>query len=62
MAAWKVVGNWLEYSGWVEALIQGNIFTAGVAESLIKVSHIARTKQTHQVIASALAPLPLRSL
>ena len=57
MRAWKVVGNWLEYSGWIEALIQGNIFTAGVADSLIKVSHVARTKQAHQIIASALALL-----
>ena len=57
MAAWKVVGNWLENSGWVEALIQGNVFSAGVADSLIKVSHVARTKQAHQITASTLALL-----
>ena len=57
MAAWKVVGNWLENFGWVEALIQGNVFSAGVADSLIKVSHVARTKQAHQITASTLALL-----
>eukprot|EP00112_Aurelia_sp_Birch-Aquarium-sp1_P025733 Seg873.8 transcript_id=Seg873.8/GoldUCD/mRNA.D3Y31 product="hypothetical protein" protein_id=Seg873.8/GoldUCD/D3Y31 len=57
MAAWKAVGNWLENNGWVEALVQGNVFTAGVADSLIKVSHVARTKQAHQITASALALL-----
>ena len=57
MAAWKVLGNWLENSGWVEALMEGNVFTAGVADSLIKVSHVARTKQAHQITANALALL-----
>ena len=57
MVVWKVLGNWLENSGWVEALIEGNVFTAGVADSLIKVSHVARTKQAHQITASSLALL-----
>ena len=32
MAAQKVLGKWLENSGWVEASIEGNVFTAGVAD------------------------------
>ena len=31
------------------------MFTAGVADSLIKVCHVARTKQAHQITASSLA-------
>lgn len=40
MAILKVLGNWLEDSGWMEALVQANIASAGTAESFLKVSHV----------------------
>lgn len=54
MAALKMLGDWLEGSGWVEALIQANIATQGVAESFLKASHVTRTRRAHQVTASSL--------
>ena len=40
MAALKNIGDWLESSGWAEALVQAEIATVGMAESLHKASHI----------------------
>ena len=34
MAGLKVIGNWLEDSGWVEALVQANVAPPGKAEVL----------------------------
>lgn len=47
MAALKILGDWLESSGWVEALVQANIATQGVAESFLKVPHVTRTRRAH---------------
>ena len=45
-AAWKTLGNWLENIDWVDILLLANVFTARIADLLIKVSRVARTKQT----------------
>ena len=44
----------LESSGWTEALVQAGVATAGTADSFVKVSHLTRTRRTHQVTASSL--------
>ena len=44
MAALKTVGDWLDGSGWAEALVQADIVTAGTADSLLKSSHVLLTK------------------
>ena len=54
MAALKTVGDWLESSGWAEALVQAEIATVGTADSLHKASHVMRTKKAHQITAAAL--------
>jgi len=54
MAGLKVIGDWLEDSGWVEALVQAKVASAGIADSFIKVSHVTRTRHAHQVTASSL--------
>lgn len=51
MASLKVIGDWLEDSGWVEALVQAS---AGTAESFLKASHVTQTRHAHQVTASSL--------
>ncbi len=61
MASLKVIGNWLEDSGWVDALIQANVASPGKAESLLKASHITRTRYAHQVTVSSLYILLKRS-
>ena len=40
MAALKMLGNWLEGSGWVQALTQADVATSGIAESFLKAAHV----------------------
>ena len=35
MAALKTLGNWLKEKGWVQALVQANNTTPGIADSLL---------------------------
>ena len=51
---YKVLGQLLEGSGWVEALHQADIATLGVAESFLTASHITRTRHAHHVTACVL--------
>ncbi len=48
MAGLKVIGDWLEDSGWVEALVQAKVASAGTANSFVNVSHITRTRLAQQ--------------
>ena len=61
MAGLKVIGDWLEDSGWVEALVQAKVASAGTAESFVKVCHVKRTRYAHQVTASSLHILMKKS-
>ena len=54
MFALNVIGDWLEESGWVEALVHTKVASTGTAESFLKASHITRTRHAHQVTASSL--------
>ncbi len=42
MALFRTVGDWLQGSGWTEAIQTAGIATPGVADSLIKVSHLKK--------------------
>ena len=48
MAGLKVIGDWLEDCGWVEAIVQAKIASEGTADSFVKVSHVTRTRHAHQ--------------
>jgi hypothetical protein len=52
LAAMRVLGDWLDKSGWCEILVQADITTKGRAESMISVSHLTRTRYAHQVSPS----------
>lgn len=54
MASFKVLGDWLDGSGWTSALVAAEVASGGVAESFIKASHLARTRRAHQVTAACL--------
>ena len=54
MAALKVLGDWLDDSGWIEALVEANVASAGTVESFLKASHVKRTRLAHEVTASSL--------
>ena len=51
MAALKILGDWLDGSGWVQVLVQAEITTLGTADSF---QRAPCTRQAHQVTAAAL--------
>jgi len=57
MAMWKTFGDYLESSGWTNALIQTGIASSGTADSFLKASHLTRTRHAHQLSALALSKL-----
>jgi len=61
MAALKTIGDWLESSGWAQALVQAEIASVGMADSLHKATHVMRTRKDHQITASALHILQHRA-
>lgn len=54
MASLRMLGHWLEGSGWVQCLVQGGVATTGVAEAFIHASHVKRIRYAHTVTASSL--------
>jgi len=54
MAAVKTLADWLDGSGWVQALVHAEITTPGTAESFLRASHVTRTRRAHQATAAAL--------
>ena len=54
MAAFKLLGDWLDGSGWTSALVAAEVATGGVADSFIKATHVTRTRWAHQVTATCL--------
>ena len=61
ISALNMLGVWLEDSGWVEAVVQSKIASAGTADSFLKVSHVTRTGHVHQVTATTLHILAKRA-
>lgn len=54
MAAFKILGDLLDASGWTEALVQAGVAAVETADSFLKASHLTRTRHAHQVTASSL--------
>ena len=54
IAAMRTIGDCIQDSGWVNALSQSNVASAGTAESFLKSSHVSRTRHAHQVTACSL--------
>ena len=48
MAAFKVLGNWLDGSGWTSVIADDGATSTGVADSFIKASHLTRTRRAHE--------------
>ena len=57
MAVWKTLGDYLEASGWTNALNQAGIASSGTANSFLTASHLTKTRHAHQVSALALAKM-----
>ena len=54
LAALKAIGNWLEGSGWTNALVQAEVTTPGTADSFLNAAHVSRTRHAHEVTAATL--------
>ena len=54
MACWSVVGDLSEKTGWNTVILQAVVATLGVARSFLKVSHLMRMQNAHQVTNLAL--------
>jgi hypothetical protein len=53
----QVLGEWLEGSGWTNALVQADIASVGIADSFIKACHVTKTRHAHQVTAASIRVL-----
>lgn len=51
MALWRAVGDYLDCSGWTNALTQAGTASSGTAESFLSCSRVTRTRHAHQVNA-----------
>lgn len=54
MATLKLLGDWLEGSGWTNALVQTDIASSGIKNSFMDASHITKTRHAHQVTAATI--------
>ena len=54
MCCLKMIGEWLQDSGWVDAIVQAKVASPGTAESLLKASHVSRSRRAHQITACSL--------
>ena len=54
MAGLRMIGHWLDGSGWVQSLVQSGVARAGVAESFVHASNVKRTRYAHTVTAAVL--------
>ncbi|XP_052123378.1 uncharacterized protein LOC127749403 [Frankliniella occidentalis] len=52
-AAYTLLGDILDGSGWSAALVESKVTTKGRADSMLTASHITRTRYVHQVTAAA---------
>ena len=57
LVLWSTIGDFLDCSGWTAALCEASVATAGVADSCLKVSHLTRTRCSHQITALVLSKL-----
>ena len=57
MAFMSIIGDVLEGSGWVDALIKSGLGSPGVVESFLSSSHLKHTRYAHEVTASTLYSL-----
>ena len=57
MAFLSAIGNWIEGSGWIQALEQANISTTGRIESFLSGKKVKRTRYAHQVCLATLIKL-----
>ena len=61
MVSLKILGDWLQGSGWSNLLYKAGIASSGICDSFLKATHVTRTRHAHQVTAAALYILQHRA-
>jgi len=56
MAMMKILGDWLEDSGWVKALVQAKVTSPGTADSFLKAAYVTRICHVHSTPSDSLLP------
>ena len=54
MSALRLLGDLLRGSGWTHLLVAANVTSSGIADSLLKCSHVTRSRLAHEITAVAL--------
>ena len=44
MALWNTLGDLLESSGWITAIVEAEVASSGVADSFLRAAHLTRTR------------------
>jgi len=57
MAVQNLIGKWLAGSGWTDIFLKAGVATAGRCESLLRSSHVKRTRYAHEVSLASLSIL-----
>ena len=57
----KLLGHWLDGSGWSKALVEAGITTSGKADDAVKGGHVTRLRYFHEVTAASLGVLQRRA-
>ena len=57
----RLLGHWLDDSGWTKALVQVEIASCGTADSFIAATHVTKTRHAHEVTAACLYVLIQRA-
>lgn len=57
MALWHAIGELLDGCGWTTALCDAGVASSGTADSFLKVTHLTKTRHSHQLTALALSKL-----
>ena len=57
----QLVGDTLKGTGWTEIMTDSRIFGAGVADSILKVSHIKKARRASELTLAALCVLQAKA-
>ena len=54
MAMYRLLGKWLDKSGWTSVMAMAEVASPGVAEAFISANHVTRARRAHQITAASL--------
>ena len=57
MASLRVLGDWLDGSGWCRAIEESKVTSSGRADAMIVGKHVIKPRWAHRVTAAALCAL-----